>query len=529
VAKDVELRFRATTGQLDKKLDGIAQRVDRVTGRFRNLETKATPGLQRLNRSIQKIAPTLATVGRTAQLVGAAIITMFVAGAKAATDYVARLYEVADAMGITFEKAEAVKRVVNSMSLDMQQFQSVASGVSGMLADAREGSETAANAFKRLGIDVNSAAVNSLDAVDLFGLVSEKLKAVKSSTERLAIARDLGISARAMRLLAGDWNAMVAAQANAVTALTEDQVEAVTALEGTMSQFANDLRGTMTKVIASAAPYIERFVKGLTEILEKVAAWVDKNPELAGQLATLAIKLGGFLVIAGTITTALAPTLMTLTKLQTLLGGVGGASNIASTGMKIAAKAGPTLAAGLGRLTTVLVGLGPQALVAAAALAAIYLVAKDIIEIRKGMEIAKRTRENWEKFGSVAAGEEAAGRVLPGTGRAWQGAEPPGYGTHLLAGIPLIGRGARRRIEAFEAEAARPKDIYRTSIVGQRARAREGVTAQDVMRDAHAMRATRDGDTYVNVNVVGGEMTERERRERAYRNAARRMVAQAEG
>ncbi len=411
---DHELRARLTlhTSQFDAAAGQAAGRLKALL----DAPQKAAPGLRAFNEQVQRLAPTLTAVGNAATLMGGAIVAGFAVGLKSAADFMEGLELAAGALGETTEKTQALQQVLAASGINFQQFQAAASGVVDKLAQAREGNQAAAAAFKRLGIDANDAQVRNLGAADAFALVAERLNGVTDAQERLALARDLGISARALRILGtGDFGAQVDAAMQGPLILTKQQQEQLSELDAAFDSLGVTAQRVKDKAFAELAPALVPFLNVVTDLLETLADWINTNPELA---RSIMVGVGAFGLLAiggGRVIAGIAPLVQIVTNLSGLLTMLGGAGGAAGAGLGAAGAAGGVASAGgLAALVTTLGTLALVAGTAAAALVAVYEIAKIIAAIKVTAGVEAGTEEKRLRYNKSLVELEEEGRLRPG-------------------------------------------------------------------------------------------------------------------
>lgn len=245
-------------------------------------------------------------------------------------------------------------------------------------------------AFRQLGTSLDEIRSMSID--EAIGRIADELSRMTDAEARADVARTLfGRSASQMiDVLTGGAAALndAAAEARRLGDAFDDKALAAAGrLDSAFDRLEATTKGLRNAIGEALEPALAPLLGTLSAAVERVGAWVDKNPELARSVLGLSLgvaALGATIVAAATAaaggiglvsvaTTALASVMTALTGISGLLSGALGATAATATAAGVAATgaaAGTSaFAAASAALGVVLWPLGVGALLFAAALA----------------------------------------------------------------------------------------------------------------------------------------------------------------
>ena len=229
---------------------------------------------------------------------------------------------------------------------------------------ARNGTGSAANAFKTLGVSVTDINGNLRDNEDVFYDTIDALGKIENETERDALAMNIfGKSAT-------DLNPMIEAGADALKGFAEeahdmgyvldkDALESLSRVQDEFDRFGKQMESVKIQIAAGVAPAIERAMKKLSDVIRKID-W-RKIGEQMGNAFNKLIDALEWIVDHGAIVKAMLTgivTAMAVNKVASFVSTIASmtsalkAATIAQEGMNAAANANPYVL-----LATVLIGL----------------------------------------------------------------------------------------------------------------------------------------------------------------------------
>ena len=155
--------------------------IDADASGFRKEFLAATSSTDRLDLALGKFATTTAVAAATA---AAAVAASIIALTNAQARYHAELSLGAGIAGLTIADYEALQRTADALGASHDLFADVVNDVSERLQDAREGVQTYADAFRRLGIDIEDFARQ--DRVNRLFTLAEALQSVSADAAQLS-------------------------------------------------------------------------------------------------------------------------------------------------------------------------------------------------------------------------------------------------------------------------------------------------------------------------------------------------------
>jgi hypothetical protein len=220
---------------------------------------------------------------------GAGGIAGLLMGSRAVGSYAEELENLSASTGLSTTKLQELRYAANIMGLD---FERVTRGV-GMIEMKMMGMEketgNASDAMKRLGIPIHGTHGELRSMGDLFVDVIGKLQGVRNATERNMLAAQL--FGRGWRELAP----LIAMPAEELARLTDEAHKASAVLSGEalmkakkfddeVDRMEERLKAMGRVLLIEAIPYLEKFIKWITEGIPKLQKFIDKQGGLAGIL-----------------------------------------------------------------------------------------------------------------------------------------------------------------------------------------------------------------------------------------------------
>lgn len=170
----LELESAAFIRDLGKAAQSTERNTKAMADSFRNVE-----------RGFSVVGKTLGSLGLA---FGGTQIATFT---KQVMDSVGGLGEMADQMGITVESLQVYEAIAVQSGLKTEQLQNAVAYFTRTIGDAASGSDTAVNAFKRLGIGILDAGGKVRTTDDLLQDVAKRIAGIGDATEQAAAVADL--------------------------------------------------------------------------------------------------------------------------------------------------------------------------------------------------------------------------------------------------------------------------------------------------------------------------------------------------
>lgn len=407
MAKSVSIAELQLTGDdtgLTPKLAAVAAQLEEDDAKAKQLgetftdsATKAGRSWQAVGEKMQQVGATMQRVGQQATLIGAGLVAGVGAAANAVGSYADEVGDFANTFGLATSDVRALDIVLSEADVKLQAFGASMVGVSNRMKAAREGDEQAVKTFAKLGINVNDARIQAMSMTQVLGLVAEKLNAVTNQQERLALANELGLSAKTLKAASLATPEALAEAKTRPEFLSDEEYQKAAELSLAMDHLSTSIRLGFIKSLSQAGPELTKFAETMGQTIARVVEFVAAHPKIVSFLVEWAAKLGPVLFVGGNVlnmTGSLVTTIGGLVLLgpkvagffATLTGGAGAAAT-AATGA-----AGAAAGAATG-LTGLLAAIAPIAAVATAAAAALWLVGKDLQLIAETKAIKRHTAE----------------------------------------------------------------------------------------------------------------------------------------
>lgn len=289
-------------------------------------DTKLVRGLRAAEKKLRAFGASISRMGRQMATLGSAILTPLVAASKA-------FAVMGDSVGKMAKRTGFSTEALSELSFAAQQsgttIETLENGVRKMqrtIADAGQGSKTAADALGMLGLSYQQLSRLSPEAQ--FKLIADRLSQIKNPTTRAALAMQVfGKSGTAMLPMLEHGAAGIEAlqQEARALGLTISGQDAAAAEEFT------DALGRLWKVVkmstfqigAALAPALQQLSGWVTKVIVTFNDWLTQNRQVVVTVARIAaaVVTGGIaLMLFGGTISALG---LALGKLATIITTVG--------------------------------------------------------------------------------------------------------------------------------------------------------------------------------------------------------------
>lgn len=286
-----------------QNLDIIINAQDRTAGAFNN----ASKGVESFSDKLNNLQPTFQKMAAAGTVAFAALSGVAITSFKA----------FAEAEASTAVSTQILENAMNSLtSKQLSQSTSFVKANSDALEELKGKMNDAGKAAIRLGFDDEEA---SRSFAKLFQVTKNTTQANKELQTAMDLARLKGIS------LEDATQKLILVHSGATKELKLMGLavkEGATAMEnfdaisrqasGTAETFANTAEGVMERLKVQSgnlqeaiggalAPVFAKLLDKVEPVLNKLIAWIEKNPELVGQVLAISAAVAGFVAVLGGI------------------------------------------------------------------------------------------------------------------------------------------------------------------------------------------------------------------------------------
>ena len=291
-------------------------------------DTKLVRGLRAAEKKLRAFGASISRMGRQMATLGSAILTPLVAASKA-------FAVMGDSVGKMAKRTGFSTEALSELSFAAQQsgttIETLENGVRKMqrtIADAGQGSKTAADALGMLGLSYQQLSRLSPEAQ--FKLIADRLSQIKNPTLRAALAMQVfGKSGTAMLPMlehgaAGIESLQQEARALGLTMSTED-ASAAEDFTDALGRLWKVVKMTTFQVGAALAPALQQLAGWVTKVIVTFNDWLKQNRQVVVTVAKIAaaVVAGGIaLMLFGGTISALGLALGKLAGIITTVGAV---------------------------------------------------------------------------------------------------------------------------------------------------------------------------------------------------------------
>lgn len=268
--KGVFSNIKSSFADAEKESVGLGDAIGKVADKLGiNLPDGASKALEALNRVD---AGTAASVGTVAAL--AAAITKvekkLVDLTNTASDYAREVQQFSSMTGQTTDQVQEWQYVSGLLGVSYDRIRDSLKEVTNKMQEADQGSGDAAEAFKKLGVNIRGSDGQLRSANDVFLDTIEALGNMQNQSERDALAMDL------MSESAQELNPIIEAGRKKISdyaqeahdmgvVLEEDELKALTNVKTAFVKLQEQQEATKNQLATEFAPYLESFYDDATE------------------------------------------------------------------------------------------------------------------------------------------------------------------------------------------------------------------------------------------------------------------------
>ena len=308
--------------------------------------------LGRVNKSLSDMGRAMAGAGATLAGVGAAITTPIMGAAAAFSVLGDNVQKMAIRTGLSTEAVSGLAFAAEQSGTDVASLEKGIRTMQKTLDAASTKGGAAADAFKRLGVDVQ--ALTQMSPEQQFMALAEALSAVEDPGERAALAMKVfgkaGTSLLPMLMEGSSGIAALVAQARQLGIVMDQQTaDDAALLNDTLNEMRTAMKAVAMSIGAAVAPMLAKAARILGVLIGEVSRFVTENKGMV----RYALLAGGVITGLGVALTTAGFAAMGLSAAFSALGAVVGVI-VSPIGLVVAGLAslvafGPQIARALGQ------------------------------------------------------------------------------------------------------------------------------------------------------------------------------------
>ncbi len=302
------------------KLAFVLSATDKMSRVIDQAVKKSTDKLNTFERSATMIGGSMMRTGATIAGAGAAISAATFGMAKSTADYAGQVYDMARATGVGVEEYQKMAYAAKMSGIESEKLSTSLVRFDKLIVDAANGSKTAAQTFKDLGIQLKDSKGNFRAPNEIFDDVADIFHKVEDGTAKTALAYELfGKSGADLIPMLNDGKA-------GLRSFYDEAIRTGNVLDENVilaaDQFSDDLeriklqgKGAALQLGASLMPTFQELATKLITVISKVTDWIKENPKLVATIGKVVTIVGGLMLIVGTATTVIGGIIFTVGKI----------------------------------------------------------------------------------------------------------------------------------------------------------------------------------------------------------------------
>lgn len=271
-----------------EKLGDATEKTDKDLEEIKKDAAEATKSLKELaEKGAAKVEKALAAVG--AAVIGAVTgLTSLVLNAASAAD---ELSDMSKVTGLSTRELQRYQYTAEQVGTDLNTITGAQTKLVKSMTSAAKGTGDAANAFKKLGVNVTNTDGTLRDADAVFMDLIDSLGAVQNETERDSLSMQIfGKSAKELNplILAGSEALTVYSQEaeNLGIIVGDDVVDALADVSDEVKKVKAQFNSAKQNFAANFAPIVKKGLEAIQKIIQRVSA-LGSDPKLRTAITNL--------------------------------------------------------------------------------------------------------------------------------------------------------------------------------------------------------------------------------------------------
>lgn len=307
-------------------------------------------GLDEGLRQLDNFGKKAIKIGAALGGAGAAITAPFIASLKVFSDVGSALNDMSDRTGVSVERLSALKYAAQQTGTDLATVEGALRKMANTIADARNGSDTAVAALKRIGISVQE--IIGLSPEEQFQKIASAIKLIQDPTQKVAATMDIfGKSGTLLIPMIDDLDNLTEAARKAGLIMSTQAAKDADAFGDAMDTLKAQFVAVAAAIGAEVAPALTDLAEKLAGPLGSLIDFIRSHHDMAvtaGLAGSALIALSAVITTVGTVAEATTYTVQALNVALSLLGKHPYLIAISLALIAITALLGPTIAKWLG-------------------------------------------------------------------------------------------------------------------------------------------------------------------------------------
>ena len=293
------------------KLGFLLAATDKMTAVIGSAVKQSTAKLTAFEKSVNRIGTNFTKTGALMTTAGIGIFEGMVNLARQTADYGDSAIKTAQKVGIGVEAwqqlayaAKLANVESDALATSMIQFnKTLSSAFAG-------GNKEVANGLKSLGISIMDASGKMRKQEDILKDIADVFSRTEDSAGKTTIATKLfGKSGAELIPLLNTGAASIEQLAeealNLGIVIDEEAAKASEEFNGNLTKLQKSVQGFTIVLGTALIPKIDQLVQKAIEVAQKVKDWIKENAGLVNTIADAALKVSGFLIVTGVLTTSI--------------------------------------------------------------------------------------------------------------------------------------------------------------------------------------------------------------------------------
>lgn len=287
------------------KLAFVLSATDKMSRVIDEAVKKSTDKLSSIERTTGRVSRSMTKAGAWLVGAGAAIGAAGFGMAKSAADYGEEMLRTSQRVGIGLDQYQKLSYAARMNGVEHNQLTTIMEGFNKKIVEAGRGNKTALQTFNDLGVKIRDARGNIRASNEIFGDFADIFAGIEDGATKTALTVELfgGSGAQLIPMLnmgrAGLKDFGDEAERMGLV-LDQSAIEAGDRFNKNLNTLTSSAQGLGRNIGATLLPTFDAFVSKATDIIGRVMAWIDKNPDLVNSIGDVALKLSALLITVGT-------------------------------------------------------------------------------------------------------------------------------------------------------------------------------------------------------------------------------------
>jgi len=293
------------------KLGFLLAATDKMTAVVSSAVKQSTAKLTAFEKSVNKIGANFTKVGGLMTTAGVGVFEGMVSLARQTADYGDSAIKTAQKVGMGVEAWQQLAYAAKLANVESDALATSMIQFNKTLSNAfAGGNREVSDGLRSLGISIKDTSGKMRKQEDILKDIADVFSKTEDSAGKTTIATKLfGKSGAELIPLLNSGSASIEQLVEEALRLgiviDEEAAKASEEFKDNLTRLQMSVQGFTTVIGSALIPKIDQLVQKAIEVAQKVKDWIKENTGLVNTIADAALKVSGFLIVTGILTTSI--------------------------------------------------------------------------------------------------------------------------------------------------------------------------------------------------------------------------------